>query len=93
MLFGRGFTQQQAETLYASCKDATKEAERKVGPVLWAAGAEAHRKSGKVGAEPPPNVAKIVVPIFRGLLEDWKKRVESGVGEVGEGKEEGVVLY
>ncbi|KAI0503226.1 hypothetical protein F5B22DRAFT_560747 [Xylaria bambusicola] len=83
VLFGRGFTQQQAETLYEQHADSATSP-----PVLWAAGAEANRKPLPAGIEVPPNVDKIVVPIFKGLLEDWKKKVE------GEGKKEGeLVLY
>ncbi|KAI1359399.1 hypothetical protein F5Y08DRAFT_349696 [Xylaria arbuscula] len=87
VLFGRGFSQQQAETLYGLYNN-----EAKADRVLWVAGAEAHRKSGKVGAEPPPNPEKIIVPIFRSLLEDWKKKVESG-DEAGTEEGKGVVLY
>ncbi|KAI1186004.1 hypothetical protein F5B17DRAFT_405790 [Nemania serpens] len=77
VLFGRGFTQQEAETLYGLYKD--------VAPsVLWVAGAETGRPPGGVVAEPPPGVEKIVVPVFRGVLEKW----------VQEGAEKGgLVLY
>ncbi|KAK5626619.1 hypothetical protein RRF57_002334 [Xylaria bambusicola] len=84
VLFGRGFTQQQAEMLYAQHAASVASP-----PVLWAAGAEANRKPLPAGVEIPPNVDKIVVPIFKGLLEEWKKKTV----EV-EGKKEGeLVLY
>ncbi|TGJ85556.1 hypothetical protein E0Z10_g3206 [Xylaria hypoxylon] len=82
ILFGRGFTQQQAETLYGLYSS-----EAKV-PVLWGAGAAANRGPG---TEPPPGVEKVMVPIFRGLLENWKKEVERK-GE-GEAKKGDLVLY
>ncbi|RWA05108.1 hypothetical protein EKO27_g9998 [Xylaria grammica] len=84
ILFGRGFTQQQAETLHGLYSgEATV-------PVLWGAGAAAKRGPS---TEPPPGVEKIMVPILRGVLEDWKKGVEGkGEGE-GEGKKGELVLY
>ncbi|KAI1422700.1 hypothetical protein F5Y12DRAFT_799302 [Xylaria sp. FL1777] len=84
VLLGRGFTQQQAEALYALYGDVAAES------VLWAAGAEANRRPG---TGPPPGIEKIIVPMFRGVLEDWKKRVEGeGVGE-GKKKKGELVLY
>lgn len=77
VLLGRGFTQQQAETLYGLYKDVAP-----AGAVLWVAGAETTRPAGVTG--PPPGVEKIIVPLFRGLLEKWAQ----------EGAEEGgLVLY
>lgn len=75
VVFGRGFTQQQAETLHGLYKD--------VAPsVVWVAGAEVERPPGVV--MPPPGVEKILVPLFKGLLE---KAVVEGA-EKG-----GLVLY
>ncbi|KAI1295179.1 hypothetical protein F5Y03DRAFT_399317 [Xylaria venustula] len=80
ILFGRGFTQQQAESLFAKLKN-----EAAAESVLWAAGAEANRPPGIAGSQPPPGVEKIMVPVFRGVLEAWKGRVEKGdVREKGE---------
>ncbi|KAF2965885.1 hypothetical protein GQX73_g7701 [Xylaria multiplex] len=77
VIFGRGFTQEQAETLYGLYSAEAKE------PVLWVAGAAANRGPG---TEPPPGVEKIMVPIFKEIL---KKGVEGGEGK---GKSE-LVLY
>ncbi|KAI8950160.1 hypothetical protein F4801DRAFT_579776 [Xylaria longipes] len=65
VLFGRGFSQRQAEELYAANKTAAE-------GVVWVAGDEAKRPAG---FEPPPGIEKVMVPIFRGALEKW---VEEG---------------
>ncbi|KAI1108583.1 hypothetical protein F5Y14DRAFT_74908 [Nemania sp. NC0429] len=64
VFFGRGFTQQQGEELYALYKD--------VAPsVLWAVGAEAEPRAPGAVVTPPPGAEKIIVPAFRGILEKW----------------------
>ncbi|TRX96390.1 hypothetical protein FHL15_002662 [Xylaria flabelliformis] len=76
VLFGRGFSQQQAEELYNANKD--------IEGVVWIAGEEAKRpKDVKDIQNPPPGTDKVIVPIFKGLLEKWVK--EGGKG--------GLLLY
>ncbi|KAI0425859.1 hypothetical protein F5Y09DRAFT_320675 [Xylaria sp. FL1042] len=90
ILLGRGFTQAQAETLFALYKDESTIPPEE-GGVLWAAADEAKRAPGKAGTEPPPGAEKIMVPILKGVLEGWKRRVEAGENV---GKEKGeLVLY
>ncbi|KAI1746635.1 hypothetical protein F4782DRAFT_536237 [Xylaria castorea] len=76
VLFGRGFSQRQAEELY----DANKKTEEET--VVWIAGEESKRPTDF--ENPPPGTDKVMVPLFKGLLEKWVKE--------GEGKG-GLVLY
>ncbi|KAI0872544.1 hypothetical protein GGS24DRAFT_502688 [Hypoxylon argillaceum] len=74
VLFGRGFTQQQAEALRA--------AHGHLAPsVLWVAGSAA--RGPPEGSGPPADAHKVVVPVFRRILEE----------ELGEGKEGKLMLY
>ncbi|KAI0111221.1 hypothetical protein GGR51DRAFT_509386 [Nemania sp. FL0031] len=64
VLFGRGFTQQQAEDLYELYKDLAPS-------VVWLAGATATRPAGN---GPPPGAAeKVIVPMFRAKLAELLK--------------------
>ncbi|KAI8631667.1 hypothetical protein F5Y19DRAFT_473347 [Xylariaceae sp. FL1651] len=62
---GRGFTQQQAETLRELYDGRAKE------PLLWVAGAAAKKPSGNM---PPAGFEKIAIRNFRDNLENWKKQ-------------------
>jgi hypothetical protein len=68
VLLGRGFTQQQGEELRRLCDDDGQAAE----PIIWAVGSEANRPKGLPPSAPPPGLAEIVVPVFKGILESWK---------------------
>ncbi|KAI1354008.1 hypothetical protein F5Y01DRAFT_34928 [Xylaria sp. FL0043] len=96
VLFGRGFTQAQAEELFNLYKNETP-VPAEEGGVLWAAGAEDKRPKDLEGmVEPPRGIEGVMVKTFKGLLEDWKERVEGGrdIKEKGkEGKEGELVLY
>ncbi|KAI1122588.1 hypothetical protein F5Y10DRAFT_71607 [Nemania abortiva] len=63
VVFGRGFTQQQAEELHALYNDLAPS-------VVWLAGSAATRPAG---AGPPANVEKTLVPMFRAKLEELVK--------------------
>ncbi|KAI2627128.1 hypothetical protein GGS21DRAFT_492959 [Xylaria nigripes] len=74
VLFGRGFSQKEAEVLYDLFKNVGTE------PVLWVAGATVNLPGGRElphGFAPPEGVDKIVVRAFRKALEKW--RGEGGV--------------
>ncbi|KAI0449566.1 hypothetical protein F5B21DRAFT_509062 [Xylaria acuta] len=74
VLFGRGFSQRQAEELYAANKDQGGEGEGEGGAaVVWIAGAEANRPAGLPLEPPPPGIEKIMVPVFKAQLEKWVK--------------------
>ncbi|KAI1437878.1 hypothetical protein GGR50DRAFT_643371 [Xylaria sp. CBS 124048] len=69
ILFGRGFSQAQAESLYSLFQPTALE------PVLWVAGAAANLPHGRPlpdGFAPPKGVEKIVVPAFLKELEKWR---------------------
>ncbi|KAI1276352.1 hypothetical protein F5Y07DRAFT_399608 [Xylaria sp. FL0933] len=89
VLLGRGFTQAQAEELFTLYKNETPVSAGE-GGVLWAAGAEDKRPAGVEGMEPPRGIEGVMVRTFRGVLEDWKRRVE---GREGKGEKGELVLY
>ncbi|KAI0401651.1 hypothetical protein F4802DRAFT_418451 [Xylaria palmicola] len=66
VLFGRGFSQQEAQTLYASLG---AEGGGSAPPVVWVAGDEARRPAG---FDPPAGIERVMIPIFRDALEKWE---------------------
>lgn len=79
MLFGRGFSQKQAEALYE--KFGSSSSGEKETTVLWAASDDAKRPEG---AEPPADAEKVMLSVLKKVLEEW--RAEGG-------KEGKFVLY
>ncbi|KAI1814998.1 hypothetical protein GGS20DRAFT_584930 [Poronia punctata] len=76
VLFGRAFSKEQVETLREEC-DSVGGKE----PVLWvAAGDGREGRTGRGG--PPPGAEKIVLPLFRKCLDDWKRSGDEKGGMV-----------
>ncbi|KAI1177801.1 hypothetical protein F4777DRAFT_164864 [Nemania sp. FL0916] len=71
VIFGRGFTQEQTSVLYDEFVHISPKC-------LWVVGDAKNRGEGD---GPPPNLAEIIVPVFKGLLKD------------GVGKDGGMVYY
>ncbi|KAI1744795.1 hypothetical protein F4680DRAFT_235385 [Xylaria scruposa] len=70
VLFGRGFSQKQAEDLYNANKG--------VEGVVWIAGEESKRPKDADVQDPPPGTNKVMVPVLKGLLEKWVKEGAKG---------------
>jgi hypothetical protein len=76
VILGRGFSQQEGEELHELFNGEAKE------PVLWVVGNKSNGPRARNGPPPgtagdngpPPNVKDTVLPIFKGILENWKKQ-------------------
>ncbi|KAI5924567.1 hypothetical protein F4810DRAFT_664210 [Camillea tinctor] len=63
VLFGRAFSQEQAEALKESTRGSAKD------PVAWIVG---DQKKKPAGDGPPPGYANIAIKTLRGVLDQWR---------------------